>query len=552
MVGISAVLLTCLFTLLVSYTFFTASLKESLKNQCYSLAKSYTRISHTNFEDNLMALPDSVRATIISPDGAIVFETQMYTAENHADRPEVISALKNGNGDALRYSNTKKSTYYYFALQLSDGNVLRLSSKLSNVTSVFGSSLPVILFCIMLVFVAAFLLSSRLAKSLLLPISQAADELDAQNMSSVYDELAPFVRKIRQQNNEIRKQLDKLQYERDTINIITSHMQEGMILVSKERTILSVNPSAIRLLTSKNGDFSFSYNGKNILSISRIPQLDHCVNNALSGKSCDASFTNRGKICIIYANPVYDKTKISGAILIIRDETQQRLAENIRHEFSANVSHELKTPLTSILGYAEMLENGMAKNADDIQGFALRIGKESRRLLALIDDIIHLSRIEESGEKTMAPVDLYLLCENVIDSVSPIADKRNVSVHLTGIHLTITANPGMIEEMIYNLCENAIKYNKEDGTVEISVSRDKENAILTISDTGIGIPEDAQDRIFERFYRVDKSRSKQVGGTGLGLSIVKHIIEYHDGNVELTSQLGLGTTIKVYLPFLLH
>ena len=396
----------------------------------------------------------------------------------------------------------------------------------------------------------ALLLSHWLTKWMMKPVERAVRALDQAGVNAdSYAELKPFFSHIQAQDQEIHTQKEILEQEREILGIITNNMREGLLLVSKDKNVVSVNPSAIHMLAGRVADPS-EFIGKNYLIVNRTQELHDCVTTALSGASLNDDFTMHGRVYHIYASPMLRLGEVDGAVVIVLDETQQRMAERSRQEFSANVSHELKTPLTSISGYAEMMENGMVASMDDIRKFSGSIHKESLRLIALIDDIIRLSRIEEEVKEpqSLEPVELDDLCEAVMESLEPVAKKAEVSLHLETCPAVLLGEDGMLSELVYNLCENAIKYNHPNGNVWLSLSQDEKEITIKVKDDGIGIPEESRLRVFERFYRVDKSHSKQIGGTGLGLSIVKHVVEYHHGRVELDSGLGVGTEIRVFLP----
>lgn len=354
-----------------------------------------------------------------------------------------------------------------------------------------------------------------------------------------------LLRKIRGQERMILRQKEELADDRGTIKAITDNMQEGLILLSPAGTILSVNSSAISLLGAGRRDYA----GRSIQELSRLPQLRGAIADALGGKAVSFSAQCGPRFCRFLANPVYQEEELTGSILLILDETQRERSEKQRRDFTANVSHELKTPLTSISGFAEMIETGMA-SGEDARNFARRITHESGRLLALIDDIIRLSRLDEQVPVPMSRVSLTAVCREVLATLGMMAEKRWVTLSLTGPEVFVRGSAGMLSELMTNLCENAVKYNREGGSVTVEISRDPAAGVVTaaVRDTGIGIPAASFQRVFERFYRVDKSRSKQTGGTGLGLSIAKHLVEYHGGSIALESALGEGSVFTVTLP----
>ena len=465
--------------------------------------------------------------------------------ENHLSRPEVSAAFAEGKGENMRHSDTMGLDLYYYAAKLPDGNVLRVSNQTRSVGAVFVTVIPLMLLIVLLIFLVSMLAASRLTRRFLLPVQRLAENINDPVEPKGYEELEPFIVKIRKQNRLIQEQIERLRAERDTISVITQNMNEGLILLDCSHNVLSVNSSALSLLGARPGD----YEGKNVLRISRSTDLTACIADATEkGESGGLLLEKDGRSCRVSVSAVYRAEEICGAIVLILDVTEQQRAEKVRRDFTANVSHELKTPLTSISGFAEMIENGMVKGEPDIKKFAGRIYQEASRLIVLTDDIIRLSRIEQDGTPDREPVELRELCDNVVRSLQFVSSQKQVTLTVTGEPLAINGNPRMLEELVQNLCDNAVKYNRPGGRVEVSVRRDGSNAVLTVSDTGIGIPREHQNRIFERFYRVDKSRSKQTGGTGLGLSIVKHIVECHGGSLRLDSTEIVGTTVTVCLP----
>lgn len=526
--------------------------EQYINDLAQSISQSYDYVDEASYEKILQGLPDIVRVTFITSDGTVLYDSNAEASkmENHLDRPEIQEAIHNGSGEDIRNSSTTDSSSYYYALRLSDGNVLRLAQQYSSIRSMMLTSVPGIVVVMVILFGMALLLSHWLTKWMMKPVERAVRALDQAGVNAdSYAELKPFFSHIQAQDQEIHTQKEILEQEREILGIITNNMREGLLLVSKDKNVVSVNPSAIHMLAGRVADPS-EFIGKNYLIVNRTQELHDCVTTALSGASLNDDFTMHGRVYHIYASPTLRLGEVDGAVVIVLDETQQRMAERSRQEFSANVSHELKTPLTSISGYAEMMENGMVASMDDIRKFSGSIHKEALRLIALIDDIIRLSRIEEEVKEpqSLEPVELDDLCEAVMESLEPVAKKAEVSLHLETCPAVLLGEDGMLSELVYNLCENAIKYNHPGGNVWLSLSQDEKEIAIKVKDDGIGIPEESRLRVFERFYRVDKSHSKQIGGTGLGLSIVKHVVEYHHGRVELDSGLGVGTEIRVFLP----
>ena len=554
MLLLSAVGVVCASILTLGVTA-SQSMKEAEKSVCQltdSISTSYNYMTLEEYKDVLTHLVDNTRATLITEDGTVLFDSNASAAqmENHLDRPEIQDALKTGTGEDARKSSTTQIQTYYYAVRLSDNCVLRLARQYSSLHSMVLSSIPGIIVVMVVLFGLAFLLSRRLTMWMMRPVEQAVRALDQAGMNSEpYAELKPFFSHIREQDQQIHDQEEILRQERETLGIIANNMREGLLLISKSGDVISINPSAIRMLTGREAG-PVEFVGRNYLIVNRTQEMHACVKAALAGESEDAEFSMYGRVYHVYASPMVRLAEVQGAVVIVLDETQQRMAERSRQEFSANVSHELKTPLTSISGYAEMMENGMVASMEDIRTFSGSIHKEALRLIALIEDIIRLSRIEEEPrqENLLEPVKMDDLCGAVLESLEPVAQKAGVTMKLEGNVPAVLGEDSMLSEMVYNLCENAIKYNRPGGSVWVRLEEQAEEICLTVKDNGIGIPEDSQLRVFERFYRVDKSRSKQIGGTGLGLSIVKHVVEFHQGRVELESSLGAGTEIRVFLP----
>lgn len=554
MLLLSAVGVVCASILTLGVTA-SHSMKEAEEYVCEltdSISNGYDYMTLEEYTDVLSHVTDHTRATLITEDGTVLFDSDASAAqmENHLGRPEIQDALRTGTGEDARRSSTTHIKTYYYAVRLSDNCVLRMARQYYSLHSMVLSSIPGIFVVMVVLFGLALLLSHRLTLWMMRPVEQAVRALDQAGMNSEpYAELKPFFSHIREQDQQLHDQAEILRQERETLGIIANNMREGLLLISKNGDVISINPSAIRMLTGRE-DGPMEFIGHNYLIVNRTQQMHTCVKTALSGQSRDGEFSMYGRVYHVYASPMVRLAEVQGAVVIVLDETQQRMAERSRQEFSANVSHELKTPLTSISGYAEMMENGMVGSMEDIRTFSGSIHKEALRLIALIDDIIRLSRIEEQPRQQdqLELVKMDDLCAAVLESLKPVAQKAGVSMKLEGSVPAIPGEDSMLSEMVYNLCENAVKYNRSGGSVWVALEEQADEIQLSVRDNGIGIPEDSQLRVFERFYRVDKSRSKQIGGTGLGLSIVKHVVEFHQGRVQLESSLGAGTEICVFLP----
>ena len=489
------------------------------------------------FADYFNHTHSTARMTVIRADGAVLLDNKAYAAnmENHSDRAEFIEALRTGTGEAFRTSGTFGDETYYYAVKLDNGNVLRTSKTMSSIAGVFASLLPAVLAVTIVVIWLAVFAAHRLTKRIIRPLDGIdfdSGEFDGEN-AAIYDELLPYVKKIDKQKREISEQMAALKDRADTIEAITGSMKEGLILIDNNGDVLTANKSTRDIF----GDAE----QKSVLHICREIEFQRAVAQCLAGNNVELPLNRGNKVYSVFLNPVYSGDVISGAIILFLDTTEKHISEKQRREFSANVSHELKTPLTAISALAEMIENGMTQEGDD-KGFAARISEQAKRLINLIDDIIRLSEFDEGSfvnDKTI--FDLHELAETVILALKD--NDKGVDLQLTGCKPHIAANRRMIDELLFNLIDNGIKYNKDGGNVTVSLTREDGYCIITVTDTGIGIPQEHQPRVFERFYRVDGSRSKKTGGTGLGLSIVKNIAEHHGGKVQLKSTIGIGTTV---------
>ena len=491
-----------------------------------------------HFSDYASTGQEYIRITIIAPDGAIMLDSSADAdrMENHRDRPEVMAAIQNGEGESIRYSDTLRTEMYYYAIRLKDGNILRVSRPVRGLAEVFTMALPIAAAVMLLVLVIANFAARKLTERVISPLEHI--DFDSESIA-VYDELFPYAEKIDRQKLEIKDKIAELSDRADTIKAITDNMKEGLILADESGVVLTANISATNI-------FGDNMEGKNITHIYRDVDFQNAVKLCLAGENREIRLERNGKVYSVFLSPVYSGGTAHGAVILFQDATERNRAEKQRREFSANVSHELKTPLTTISALSEMIEKGMARE-DDVSSFAARISEQAGRLLVLINDIIRLSEFDEGGViKEDTVFGLWELAETVIGTLKD--NTRNVNIKLTGERFDISANGRMIDELLYNLIDNGVKYNKEGGDVTVELNREASGLCrITVSDTGIGILEQHQTRVFERFYRIDRSRSKKTGGTGLGLSIVKHISEYYNGRVELKSFDGIGTTVTCYL-----
>ena len=488
---------------------------------------------------------NAARITYVGQDGTVLYdsEEQPESMENHLEREEVQEALKLGFGDANRSSDTMQEQTYYYAIRMDDGTVVRVSNTTGSVLALFLHSVPLLVVIVIITILVAVVLARRAARNIVQPINDL-DLDNPMNNGEAYDELAPFLSRIDKQKQQIRLEQAAQRRQRADLDSITANMREGLVVLDGSASVLSLNRSARRLLHLEEQDCV----GKSIFGYCRSKQFIPAVESVLAGESVDTVMELQGRALRLLASPSQGADGTKGAILLLMDVTETYSAEQMRREFSANVSHELKTPLTSISGYAELMMNGMVKS-EDIVPFAQRIHQEATRLIALVQDIIRLSRLDEGSEDlTKEPVDLLPLAKAAAEHLAALADDRKVTLTVEGESVTVEGVKPLLEEMLFNLCENAVRYNKPDGSVIVTVGQEKGKAFFSVKDTGIGIPEADRERVFERFYRVDSGRSKQSGGTGLGLSIVKHAAQCHGAAIDLDSRVGKGTTITVRFP----
>ena len=477
----------------------------------------------------LKKLNDSARRiTLIDADGRVLFDSvsDEQSMENHADREEIREALSTGAGESTRLSSTLMKKTLYYALRLEDGTVLRLSSEQSSVLTLLLGVVPHILAVALLAALFSALLSYRLARRITEPIN-ALDPAHPEQ-GDCYEELTPLLSRLAQQNRTIEAQLREARQKQEEFAVITENMSEGILIIDRSTHLLSYNPAA--------------------LALNRSAAFREAVTEALDGCHASPLLPLHGRTFRLIANPVRQDGQVAGAVLLILDETEKTEREQLRREFTANVSHELKTPLTSISGFAELITTGLAK-PEDVPDFAARIYGEAQRMIRLVSDILRLSELDEGGSLyEITAVDLTALAERAAADLRAAAEKQQVTVSVSGSAAPVRGAEPLLYELIYNLCDNAIKYNRPGGQVFVTVSETGGAPVLSVRDTGIGIPPAHQQRVFERFYRVDKSHSRQIGGTGLGLSIVKHAAEFHHAVLRLESRPNEGTTVTVSFP----
>ena len=521
------------------YNYFSDLQRRQLAMQTSLTAQAVT-VEGVGFLEGLADI--DARITLIGADGNVLYDshTDSQSMENHLEREEIRQALTSGTGYAVRYSDTLAEQFIYAAQRLPDGSVLRLSmTQYSTVALVMDLAEPILIIMVLAVILALWL-ASRLAKSIVRPLNEL--NLDDPMANSRYEELAPLLRRIDSQQRQLKGQQEELKRKQREFDAVTNSMDEGLVLINDRGVVLTMNPAAARII-----GLTRPFVGINIHSIAQKDVLEEVVDKALTGHRAEAGFSMLGGEYQVEANPVKNSGGVSGIVLLLLDVTEKRRAETQRREFTANVSHELKTPLHAISGHAELMKSGLVRS-EDMAGFAGNIYTEAQRLIRLVEDILKLSRLDEGADGKRENLDLYDLVCQTLDEMKHYTSRNNVTLNITGESAPMVGVPGQIRMMVGNLFTNACKYNKPGGRVDVTVSKAYRSVVLTVRDTGIGIAAEHQERIFERFYRVDKSHSKAVGGTGLGLSIVKHAAMIHNAKIELESKLDEGTTIRVIFP----
>lgn len=533
-------ILTAVFTTLFQYRTARENLQTQIEEEATYISEAFDTVesgARASLFDRIGKISQN-RITWISENGEVLYDNRADAdnMDNHLSRPEVSEAASDGTGESERDSATRKTETLYYALRLSDGSLLRIAAESASLWGILGDTYSPLLLIAAVVLLLAGFIAFVLTRAIVRPFNTLDLKHPLENKT--YDELSPLLRRLDKQNQESHEQVRLLTARQEEFDLITSGMQEGLVIFSKDGTVLSANAAARAILSGETGG---SY-----LQLCREKHYLSVVESALAGKAKTKKMKQGGRVYTLTATPVQNSLAGNAAVLFIVDITDSELSEKMRREFSANVSHELKTPLTSILGYTEIIGNGLAEESD-IPKFADRIHKEAARLLTLIEDIIKLSQLDEDELRAeFVPVELSELCQNVLQELSQKAEKAGVTLHFSGSEQTVSGFEPSLYEMIYNLCDNAIAYNKPGGSVNVSLEKTAENKIrLTVRDTGIGIAEEHLGRVFERFYRVDKSHSKETGGTGLGLSIVKHAALMHDAELSIESTPQVGTTVQI-------
>lgn len=524
----------------ILYSNFDGQMRKELSKEAAYLAYGVEQ-QGLNYLKNIK--DKSARITYIDQDGTVLFDNEADVSEmkNHSDRTEFQKAEKYGAGESSRYSDTLSEKTIYYALRLKDGTVLRVSGTQDSVLALVENLIFPLCGLLCLMLILSGIMASAISKRIVKPINEL--DLESPKENQIYEELSPLLSKIHRQNREIQNQLELAKQQQEEFALITENMQEGLIVIDKYTMILSANSSAWNLFHMDR-----VCQGESVYCLDREEEFRHAIEQVLSGEHTELVLKLNGSDIQLIANPVIRDKKTEGAVVLLVNVTEKLERESLRREFSANVSHELKTPLTSISGFAEIMQGGLVK-CEDIPQFAGRIYKESQRLLQLVEDVIQISQLdEEKTSYTWEPVDVYQVCKNAFESLKEKAKRLNVHLYICGEYMKMEAVRTLLEEAVYNICDNAIKYNRNDGSVSVFLTQTAQEIQIVVKDTGVGIPKEDQDRVFERFYRVDKSHSKEIWGTGLGLSIVKHAVGALKGSVILRSEEGNGTEICMKFP----
>ncbi|NLM27679.1 MAG: PAS domain S-box protein [Clostridiaceae bacterium] len=534
------VLITSFLITAVIFCEFYLRMQEEIRNEALFISTGYNLTGQRIFSE-LEGEENSSRITWIASDGMVLFDNmaEAKNMENHLDRPEIADALEYGFGEAVHYSETLGTQTFYRAVRLNDGTVLRVSTTTDSVFKSVLGIIPYIALITLPVMLLTMVIANLLTKKIIFPLNNLNLENPLSN--NVYDELSPLLSRMAKQKDQIKSQFEKLKEKQEEFNAITGNIREGIIVLNNNGKILFINKSAAGIFNVNAQDMI----NRHIITLNRSMAFRKAVETAMGGHLFEDTFKIGENYFNLLVSPVKDDTAVKGVILFILDVTEKQSAEKMRREFTANVSHELKTPLTSILGYAELMKSGMAR-PEDIAGFSGRIYSEAKRLLYLIDDVIRISRLDEKNVNLpFEEIDLFELAAETAGRLEGPALKKRIKLSVTGEKAVISGVRQILEDMIYNLCDNAIKYNYESGTVDVSVKALPDSVVVTVADSGYGIPREHQNRVFERFYRIDKSHSRETGGTGLGLSIVKHGAEFHNARINLISEPEKGTTITI-------
>lgn len=548
-VSLVAIISAVAMVLGVAYTKEQQLFKRQLEQQAMLLAATMENTSPDDDVESLRKLSHDIhgtfenRITYIGQDGTVLFDNEAdpATMENHLGREEVVAAKQSGTGTAIRESYTMSEMTVYCARVIGYGCIVRVAGTMDTVAARIAGMWWEVLLVVIIAAMVSLGVAAIVARVVVKPINSI--DLKNPDIGESYSEIAPLLHRISEQNHEIDQQIEELTRSRKEFSLITENMSEGFIIIDSRTEVLSYNTAALKILGS-----DFTGSSRSVLVLNRSEAFRSAVEDALAGKRSETDLTLSEKIYQVIATPAFTGSSVTGAVMIILDITEKEAREELRREFTSNVSHELKTPLTTIYGISDMLVGGIVK-PEDIPGFAKNIRDEAGRMITLIQDILKLSQLDENTFSDQRErVDLYELAQSAAGRLRPQADEKHVTISVTGERSEFTGIATVLEEMIYNLLDNAVKYNKQGGRADVDVRSSGDDIVVTVSDTGIGVPADSIDRIFERFYRADKSHSRKIGGTGLGLSIVKHGVSLHGGSITVKSSEGSGTTFTMALP----
>ncbi|MCI6421672.1 MAG: ATP-binding protein [Blautia sp.] len=537
LVSVTCVIAGLAFLMGILYHFFGNQLEKELKAEASYLAVAVEKEGEAAFE----SLPlEAARVTLIDSDGTVLFDNKAdaKSMENHGERKEVKAAMETGTGKSVRQSDTLMEKTVYYAKKLSNGQILRVSSNQYTVAAILKELFLPLIYVVLLMAVMGAVFASRLTKRIVEPLNEV--DFDHPEQAETYEEIAPLLTKINKQQKTIGKQIADARRQQEEFSIITENMSEGLLVIDNQTDLLSCNSSARNLLAA-----SGMQKRQSVFSLNRSEPFRQAVDAVLAGKHGETILRVGDNYCQVTGNPVFSDGAVTGGVLLLVDITEKIQRENLRREFTANVSHELKTPLTSISGFAEIIQDGFVK-PQDVKIFAGKIFDEAQRLITLVGDVIKISQLDEGClPYQKEDVDVYVLAKNILERFKEPAEKKGISLYLEGEHAVLSTVEPILDEVLANLCDNAVKYNRTDGNVTVTVLNGKHAVSISVADTGLGISQGEKTRIFERFYRVDKSHSKEVGGTGLGLSIVKHGAAFLGAKLELESTLKKGSTFRL-------
>ena len=539
-VSVAVLVMSTTLTMGILYRYFGKQIGKELRREAAYLAIAVEKEGMGAFES---LPPEAERITYIAEDGSVLFDSEADedSMENHGQREEILEAAEKGSGTAVRTSDTLSKKTLYYALRLKDNSILRVSSEQYNVPGIVGGMIQPVLIMLVIMAVLSYLIAARLSRNIVNPIN--ALDLEHPEENQIYDEIAPLLTKINRQQKSLQKEISDAKRQQEEFSMITENMEEGFVVIDSHTEILSNNSSALNLLGAE-----LEKGRRSVLALNRSEDFQNAVERVLAGQHVLANMDLAGTSCQVTANPVYHENQVTGAVLLIQDVTERMRGEQMRREFTANVSHELKTPLTSISGFAEIIQDGYVK-PEDTKKFAGRISKEAQRLITLVNDVIKISQLDEGKiQFEKETVDLYEETREIFKHLEPKAEEAGVHLYLDGPHIKVNTVKTILEEILTNLCDNGVKYNKPGGSLTVTLSQDGEATQVVVEDTGIGIAQEDKNRIFERFYRVDKSHSKAIGGTGLGLSIVKHGSLFLGAKMKVESSLGEGSRFILTLP----